>query len=262
MERGTELVAPVTLFKGGVFHARYRPQTNRFSYPLFFLRINLSRLAHHKNSHWFGINCWRPLAFYSRDHGAGSAADLVSHMRSKLTRYGITPPCGAVHLYTLPRVWGFTFKPVSFWHWHDEQGQLKLIVAQVNNTFGEQHCYALETPDGGPIRSGSPLQARKCFHVSPFCPIEGHYEFRPQVDISGYYRMGIDYHDRNGLLIRTSQWGKTLPFTAKSTWKLLAVQPALTIGVIFRIHWQALRLLAKRIPFYSKPVPPTAEVTK
>jgi DUF1365 family protein len=32
--------------------------------------------------------------------------------------------------------------------------------------------------------------------------------------------------------------------------------------VIARIHWQALRLAAKRVPFFSKPAPPSHPVTR
>ena len=32
--------------------------------------------------------------------------------------------------------------------------------------------------------------------------------------------------------------------------------PMMTLGVIARIHWQALKLFIKRVPFFSKPLPP------
>jgi len=31
--------------------------------------------------------------------------------------------------------------------------------------------------------------------------------------------------------------------------------PWMTLGVVLRIHWQALRLWLKRVPFFSKPEP-------
>jgi uncharacterized protein len=34
--------------------------------------------------------------------------------------------------------------------------------------------------------------------------------------------------------------------------------PLMTLGVIARIHWQAIQLWAKRVPFFSKPAPPRA----
>jgi DUF1365 family protein len=38
--------------------------------------------------------------------------------------------------------------------------------------------------------------------------------------------------------------------------------PLMTLGVIGRIHWQALRLWVKRVPFFRKPEPPELFVTR
>jgi uncharacterized protein len=38
--------------------------------------------------------------------------------------------------------------------------------------------------------------------------------------------------------------------------------PLMSFGVIARIHWQALRLLAKRVPFFKKPEPPAALISR
>jgi DUF1365 family protein len=38
--------------------------------------------------------------------------------------------------------------------------------------------------------------------------------------------------------------------------------PMMTLGVIGRIHWQALRLWLKRVPFQSKPQPPQAFISR
>jgi len=36
----------------------------------------------------------------------------------------------------------------------------------------------------------------------------------------------------------------------------------MSIGVILRIHWQALKLWIKGVKFYSKPNPPTMRVSE
>jgi len=38
--------------------------------------------------------------------------------------------------------------------------------------------------------------------------------------------------------------------------------PLLPLGVMARIHWQALRLWLKRVPFLHKPTPPSALVSR
>jgi hypothetical protein len=44
--------------------------------------------------------------------------------------------------------------------------------------------------------------------------------------------------------------------------KALWGHPAMTFGVIARIHWQALRLALKRVRFFGKPAAPDAFVTR
>jgi hypothetical protein len=38
--------------------------------------------------------------------------------------------------------------------------------------------------------------------------------------------------------------------------------PAFTVGVVARIHWQAAKLWAKRVPFFAKPSPPPSLISR
>ena len=57
----------------------------------------------------------------------------------------LTTPRARCGLHTYPRVLGYTFKPVSFWY-HRADGSLRAILVEVNNTFGERHCYLPDAP--------------------------------------------------------------------------------------------------------------------
>ena len=139
-------------------------------------------------------------------------------------------------------------------------GTLAAIVAEVNNTFGERHCYLLDAP-----RYGQELRADKVFHVSPFCHIEGGYRFR----FMRAWRDGqektvarIDHDDATGPLLQTSVAGTLTPVTPVSLRKAFWGYPAMTFGVLARIHWQAFKLWRKHVPFISKPKPPALFVTR
>jgi len=67
---------------------------------------------------------------------------------------------------------------------------------------------------------------------------------------------------RVGPLLQTSVAGTLVALTAASLRKALWGYPAMTLGVVARIHWQALKLWRKRVPFVSKPQPPEIFVTR
>jgi DUF1365 family protein len=97
--------------------------------------------------------------------------------------------------------------------------------------------------------------------VSPFCDVEGHYVFRIH-ETEHRSSISIDYHDAQGLLIRTAISLGKHPLTRGHALRALMRQPLLTVGVILRIHWQALRLWFKKVPFYgSRPPSPHSRPT-
>jgi DUF1365 family protein len=237
------------LMIGRVVHERLLPRHHRFAYPVFYVRCNLARLTT-LDSWWFGINRWGPLSLFARDHGPCDGSDLDTWMRAQLTEASV-PADGEIWLQAFPRVFGYAFNPVSFWFCHDRNGALRALLAEVRNTFGSRHSYLLTAPDGEPIEASTELACRKVLHVSPFCRVEGGYRFRVR-ETQSASSVAIDYHDAEGLLIRTALGGRLLPFTRAAALGALARQPLLTLGVVARIHWQALRLFAEKVPFHGK----------
>lgn len=232
-----------------VMHARLRPALNRFVYPVFYVRLDLARLDECQSG-WFGIDRRRPLSIRRRDYGPRDGSCLLGWMRGLLQQHGIAAD-GAIWLQTFPRVFGYAFNPVSFWHCHDAGGTLRAVLAEVNSTFGETHHYLLRVAPGD---SPAALVARcdKHLHVSPFCRVEGGYRFRFRLD-GERPRTAIDYHDADGLLIRTTLSGRAVPMSGRALAGALLRYPLLGAGVVLRIHWQALRLWWRKVPFFSKP---------
>ena len=195
------------------------------------------------------------------DHGDGRApaqGGALAWLDALLAEHGIADATGEAWLHCYPRVLGYTFKPVSFWYCHRADDTLRAIVVEVNNTFGERHCYLLDAP-----RYGQELQASKVFHVSPFCTLEGGYRFRFMVTPERSRTVvRIDYDDTAGPLLQTSVSGTLEPVTPAALRRALWRYPAMTLGVIARIHFQALRLAIKRVRFVSKPPAPAAFVSR
>ena len=257
---------------GEVRHTRVRPARHGFVYPTYFLMLPMRSLRSAACAdlprNRFGL-----ISFFDRDHGDGRA-DSLAWVEDLLAREGVRDAGGEVWLHCYPRVLGFTFKPVSFWYCHRIDGSLAAVVVEVNNTFGERHCYLLAGPE---LAFGRELRATKVFHVSPFCDVAGSYRFRfmrndlhpagepPRT--SGHMGISrtvarVDHHDDQGLLIQTSVSGELRPLTSTRLRAAFFGMPLMTLGVIARIHWQAWQLWRKRVPFFRKPDAPVTFTTR
>lgn len=234
------------LFVGHVMHRRLRPVVHAFVYPVFYIRLPLRQLAL-ANCPIFSVDRGNLLSFHQRDHGPRDGSPLLPWMQSLLQERGL-PDDGEILLQTFPRVCGVLFNPVSFWYCHDRSGALIAVLAEVNNTFGGRHSYLLSNPGGRPLVDGQELRAVKVFHVSPFNDIEGGYRFRFHLD-RPLPLARIDYDDAEGELLLTSIAGRSRGWGSRALFGALARMPFLTAGVIFRIHWQALKLWLKGVPF-------------
>jgi uncharacterized protein len=241
---------------GQVRHTRLRPRRHAFAYGNWFCLLPMRALARqpepalHRNQRGW-------LAFHDADHGQGGP-DALAWFDALLKQEGLWHDDlaqGEVWLQTYPRVLGYTFKPVSFWYAHRADGALHAVVAEVNNTFGQRHCYILTPPAGrDAIPWGHTLLADKCLHVSPFCEVRGGYSFRfmrtPERLLAR-----IDHDDGSsdgqGPLIQTSISGELHELNARSLRRAVLSNPLLTLGVFARIHWQALQLWLKGLPVFS-----------
>jgi len=252
---------------GQVRHKRLRPAANAFAYATYYLRLPLRTMGEGDfGCALFSRNRFNLLSFRDADHGDGSG-QLLAWIDALLRREGVLDADGEIWLQTMPRVLGFVFNPVSFWFCHRADGALRAVLCDVRNTFGERHFYLLDT--GADIANGAELRARKVFHVSPFCQVEGSYRFRftrvLRIKDGAAHDTSvacIDYDDAAGPLLLTSLSGSAAPINASTAARAFFGYPLMTAGVVLRIHLQAARLWLRRVPFFSKPEPPTQEVSR
>lgn len=243
------------LLVGQVMHRRLRPARNAFVYPVFYVQLPLRELAACRRRGLLAVDRPGLLCFRSRDHGPRDGSPLLPWIEEILRRHGL-PADGEIVLQAFPRVLGFVFNPVSFWYCHDRDGRLVAVLAEVNNTFGGTHSYLLHE-HGMPLADGQVLRARKVFHVSPFCTVAGCYRFRFRLDGATQVAR-IDYYDDDGPLLLTSISGRPQGFGLRVRLAALLRMPLLTFGIVARIHWQALKLWLKKIPFYGAHAPSPA----
>jgi DUF1365 family protein len=253
---------------GVVKHRRFRPAQNAFGYGVFTVSIPMrtrSQQPQLLSKGGLKDNRFGLASFFDKDHGQGESNSLA--WIEKLLQENQVPNVdGEIWLQTFPRVLGYVFNPVSFWICTRANGQVQAVIAEVNNTFGERHCYLLCKDSGDVLHSGETLTSKKVFHVSPFCEIRGEYHFRflfPHESSSGRHSVyRIELHEDGRPLIHTSISGQSRPLSRANLYLAFISYPLMSLGVIFRIHWQALRLWLKGLPFHSKPKPPEFEVSR
>lgn len=235
---------------GQVRHKRMLPRQYSFIYPSLFLLLPMHQGW---DSALLARNSRAPISFYDRDHGNGDERPL-EWLQNLLRQVNIADANGPIWLQTYPRMWGYAFKPVSFWYCYRNNDSLAAIVVEVNNTFGQKHVYVLSASAWG--EAG---RVEKSFHVSPFCQVSGNYDFYFALAKQGEQIRAvarIHYDDsRNPTapsMIETSIHGQLHKANAVTLRRALCAHPLHSFAVIVHIHFQAFRLLLKRVPFFGK----------
>ncbi|PZO85065.1 MAG: DUF1365 domain-containing protein [Micavibrio aeruginosavorus] len=234
---------------GNVMHGRLFPKKNHFRYGIYYLALPLSRMGQ------IPIAYNRPgfMSFYDRDHGYGTKGTLESWARSILEGHNIHLD-GEIVLICMPRIFGYVFNPVSFWLCHDKAGELKAVLCEVHNTFGEKHTYLCAHRDGRVITPNEIMTAEKVFHVSPFLAREGRYEFRFD-STHEQFKVWIDYYDAAGdKQLITALAGNYEAMTKNSCRRMFWQYPLVTLKAIALIHYQALLIVIKGIRYIPKPL--------
>lgn len=241
-----------------------QPKVNQFNYKVYYLCFPIRLLERLAKLRFFSLNRFNLFGLKEESYGVPSApnkpGEMDAYIRELLAERNITKADGDIVLQTLPRILGYAFNPVSFWFCLDKSGGLRAVVNEVNNTFGERHIYVVAHECGRVIEKDDVLEKEKIFHVSPFMHVEGRYRFR-------YYyadhqtAIWIDYVTEQGDMLYTSVIGKRSELSTKNLLKYFVKYPLVTFKVIGLIHYQAIKLVLKKIRYVAKPPPPNNEVS-
>jgi DUF1365 family protein len=245
----------VQRIRAETFHCRKGPVKNAFRYSVDYVLLDPD---HVEAPRLFGRNAAALMSLHDADHGGAPGKGRGdAWAREVLASHGL--PTDRVLLLAQPRLLGHVFNPVAFWLAYDHFGHLRAVIAEVTNTYGDRHSYLCRRSDRAPITREDTITAQKVFHVSPFQPVEGRYDFRFDIrpDRIGIW---IDYTSATGGLF-TNLIGPRVPLGNAGILASALRRPFGSRRVLALIHWQALKLWWKRVRFNNRPLPPANDVS-
>jgi cyclopropane-fatty-acyl-phospholipid synthase len=242
-------------------HRRQQPVENQFTFPYYFYVFDLDELDDiNACVKIFSHNEWNIVSIHDKDYltGSGSIKEkILPYLRGAECADGIF----RIELLTNARFFGYVFNPVSFYYCYRQDGSVRTVVAEVNNTYGDKHLYILDNKNGeksAPIH----ISQGKEFHVSPFNDLNGHYEFsieEPKRD----FRISITLVRDEGVIMEAVLSAKASTLTSAALIKTILKYPINAFVTIPRIFIQALKLLfIKRLKFNDRPEPPSKMTIK
>jgi DUF1365 family protein len=243
------------IYEGRVRHRRFSPRPHAFSYRMFMMYLDLGELPRLFRPFWLWSGHRRAMAWFRRDdHVGDSPIPLDETIRDLVEERTGLRPAGPIRLLTHLRYFGYCFNPVSFYYCFDEaDDRLECIVAEVNNTpWGERHCYVLPESMNAGGGTNKRFLIDKEMHVSPFMEMDIDYDWRFSTPGDALSVHMINERDDARIFDATLALQRTA-ISHGSLARILLAYPFMTLRVIIAIHWQALRLWLKGVPFRVHP---------
>lgn len=238
-----------SIWLGRTVHVREQPFRRGFSHRIAMVELDVDHIDEADQ----GLRLFRSnrpgwISFHGEDHGERRAgASLRAWADDKFAEAGVYLGGGRIRLISFPRVLGYGFAPISVWLGEDAAGRMRGVIYEVHNTFGETHSYVC--PWEG---DGARPEADKSFFVSPFFARTGRYRFtlRQPTD---RLELIVENIQPDGRTHIASLLARRSPMTDRALASWLIQLPLSGLGVMFAIHWQALRLWLRGAKYHVKP---------
>ena len=243
------------LYIGQIAHRRLGVVRNAFRYHLFMVYLDLDELPDLFDRFWLWSARRPALAWFRRaDYLGDPTRPLADCVRERIQQALGHAPAGPIRVLTHLRYFGHGFNPVTFYYCHDRAGgPVRVIVAEITNTpWKQRHSYVLPVDEATAAQAPYCFEFEKQFHVSPFMPMDQQYRWRfsaPGERLTVYME-----NLRDGQRVFDASLDLAArPIHSASLAHCLLRYPLVTVGVVARIYWQALKLLLKKATFHPHP---------
>jgi DUF1365 family protein len=244
------------LYFGQVTHRRLRPRRHFLRYSVFYLLLDIDQVgALAASLRLFSYNSFNLFGFYDRDHGDHSNVSLRDQIEGHLLAASIDIDGGPIRLLAMPRVLGYAFNPISIYYCYHRDGMLAATLYEVNNTFGQGHCYLVPAFPGANDAAVT-QESPKSLYVSPFLDTDMRYSFH-MVPPAKQVALMVTGHDDAGPLIVAALSAGRHDLTDASLARAFLACPLVIVG----IHWEGFLLWLKGIGLKPRPPAPDRPVT-
>jgi uncharacterized protein len=247
-------MAESCLYHGEVVHRRLNPLRHELRYRVFNLFADVDRLDDLSRSlKLFGYNRFNLFSVMDRNHGPGDATPVREHAWKLVRESDAGQHVRQVFMFCYPSVLGYVFNPLTVYYGVDAEDRLRLMIYEVNNTFGGRHSYVL------PVGDTNAQSAPKHFFVSPFNAVEGHYTFNFTAP-GEKMALGVALSVDGAPVLKAYVSGSRKPLTDANLLRSFLGMPLLTLKVTAAIHLHAAQLWWKGLRFIRRPAAPNHTV--
>jgi len=244
------------LYKATVMHNRLAPKRHAFHYSVFMFFVDLDEIDElARRLFLFSRNRFNVFSFRDAEHlqlpidQPDTARNTKAHLIDYLKLNGENYTGGRIMLLTNMNVLGYNFNPVSFYYCFDEAGEPLCAVAEVSNTFKEMKPFFIGKDL---LQNGSyHLRTTKYFYVSPFIDHDTQFDFNLAIPGERLQVRIDDYKNEQRFFISTLTGRRKTLSNARLIWYSIRF-PFITLRIITLIHWHALRLWLRKLPYHKK----------
>ncbi|WP_246486180.1 DUF1365 domain-containing protein [Kribbella qitaiheensis] len=217
---------------GRVSHTRRVPLRHRFAYRTYQWLVDIDDLPRH------GVLA----SFSPSDHLGSPDRTLRENVAAFTAEQGVAlEPDDRVVMLANARSLGYVFDPLSVFWCLKSTGELRCVVLEIHNTYGERHAQLARPDDTGRFSLG------KEFYVSPFFTVNGRYDVLLRLD-SEQASVAITLVQDDHRVFSASFSGR--PRVARTAAVVAAAlrTPFVTYQVWALIRVHGIRLWLRRLP--------------
>lgn len=244
-----------SLYHGEVVHRRHRPVRHELRYTVFNIFADIDELALlSRRLKLLSYNRFNVFSIADRNHGPGDGTPIRDHIWKLVKAAETGGEVKRVFMFCYPSVFGYAFNPLTVYYGFDAGGGLRLMIYEVNNTFGERHSYVI------PVDGASRQSCAKQLYVSPFNKVEGRYDFNFQTP-GDDLKLSVTLSTQQGPCLSAWFTGNRTPLTDAALLRSFIGLPLLPLKIIGGIHLEAAKLWWKGMRLVKRPLPPAAPVS-